>query len=195
MRYFFYLSILCCGIVLNATESHSQTEDVDVQVEVVDGDTIFISFLNSAVIESPRDLSYRSTRKYKRTVKRVKKVLPYAELGAELYENYKAQEDDFGSNREKRKFLKGEEKRLKSKFEGKIRNLTINDGIVLIKLIDRQTSYTSYEILQELRGKTSAFLWQGVARLFSSSLKHQYDPEGDDWMIEEIIGRIQNGEL
>jgi hypothetical protein len=146
-------------------------------------------------VTAERDRSYRNTWKYKRIVKRVKRVLPYAHLGAELYTNYKDQENTFEKNREKRKFLKTEEKRLKSKFEGKIRNLTVNDGIVLVKLIDRQTTYTSYEILKELRGGTSAFLWQGVARLFDSSLKHQYNPNGEDWMIEEIIGRINAGEI
>jgi len=76
-----------------------------------------------------------------------------------------------------------------------VRDITISEGVILIKLIDRQTGQTGYEVLQELKGNGSAFLWQGVSRLFDSSLKHQYDPHGEDWMIEEIIQRIKIGEI
>jgi hypothetical protein len=103
--------------------------------------------------------------------------------------------DEFEKNKERRKYLKEEEKALKEKFEGKIREITVQEGVILVKLIDRQTSHTSYEVLKEIRGGGSAFLWQSVARIFSSSLKHQYDPTGDDWMIEEIVQRIRTGDV
>jgi len=73
--------------------------------------------------------------------------------------------------------------------------MTFSEGRILIKLVDRQTGKTSYELVQQLRGNLSAVLWQSVARVFSTSLKYEYDKDGDDKWIEEIVARIENGTL
>jgi len=71
--------------------------------------------------------------------------------------------------------------------------MTISEGIILIKLIDRETGDCSYELISELRGSFSAFMWQSLARLFGHNLKSEYDGEGDDAAIEEIVGEIEMG--
>ena len=66
---------------------------------------------------------------------------------------------------------------------------------MLVKLIDRETGQTSYELVKQLRGSFVAFMWQGLARLFDHDLKAEYDPEGTDATMEIIVQRIERGEL
>jgi hypothetical protein len=189
--------ILFIFFILTGYNGMAQTDTSGVWVGylIENGDTLLVSVTPEANIISYSDANYRESRNYKKALRRVKKVYPYAMLASYMYEDYMIKIDEFEKNKERRKYLKEEEKALKEKFEGKIREITVQEGVILVKLIDRQTSHTSYEVLKEIRGGGSAFLWQSVARIFSSSLKHQYDPTGDDWMIEEIVQRIRTGDV
>ena len=93
--------------------------------------------------------------------------------------------------RVKKALVNKTEKEIKARFEGELKNLTINQGRILIKLIDRQTGNTSYVVLEELKGNLSAFFWQSLARLFGHNLKAHYDPNGEDAEIEKIIKTIE----
>jgi hypothetical protein len=73
--------------------------------------------------------------------------------------------------------------------------MTITQGRLLIKLIDRETQNTSYVLIKDYRGKLSAAFWQGIARIFGTNLKSEYDPEGEDALIESIIQEIDAGRL
>ena len=84
---------------------------------------------------------------------------------------------------------------LKAEFEGELKKLTIKQGIILVKLIDRETGATSYDLIKSLRGSFSAFIWQSMARLFGSNLKLEYDPYGEDYMIEEIVQQLESGQI
>jgi hypothetical protein len=76
-----------------------------------------------------------------------------------------------------------------------MRKLTFSQGKILIKLIDRETQNTSFEIIRQYRGKFSATFWQGIARIFGTNLKTTYDAEGEDYLIEQIIREIEAGRL
>lgn len=80
-------------------------------------------------------------------------------------------------------------------FEDDVKNLTITQGRILLKLIDRETGNTTYLILQDLKGNFSAVFWQTVARVFGSNLKSEYDPKGEDHLIEQIVQMIEAGQL
>jgi hypothetical protein len=84
---------------------------------------------------------------------------------------------------------------LKEQFGSELTSLTINQGRILIALIDRETGETSYELVEELRGKFSAFFWQGLARIFGHNLKTHYDPDGEQRDIENIVQQIELGIL
>jgi hypothetical protein len=71
--------------------------------------------------------------------------------------------------------------------------MSVNDGRVLIKLINRETNQVSYDIIEEVKGGFSAVFWQGVARIFGNNLKAQYDPLGEDRQIEQIVRYIELG--
>ena len=78
-------------------------------------------------------------------------------------------------------------------FEKEVKKLTISQGIILVKLIDRETGRTSYQVIKELKGGFTAFFWQGLARIFGNNLKAEYDPVDKDRVIEDIVMGIEAG--
>lgn len=139
--------------------------------------------------------SNRQRRRYSRLVRYVKKVYPYSKIVSKQLEDIDLNLNKYKTKKEKSFYIKQKERELKKQFEGKLRKLTFTQGRILIKLINRETGYTTYEIVKELKGSLSAFFWQSIARLFSSNLKLEYDAKGDDKMIEDIVIRIENGSL
>jgi hypothetical protein len=85
---------------------------------------------------------------------------------------------------------------LKAEFEGELRKLTVTQGRILLRLVDRETGNTTYEILKEFRGSVSALFWQGIAWVVGTNLKTQYNPSsGEDKTIEQIIKQIEEGSI
>ena len=91
--------------------------------------------------------------------------------------------------------MKTIEKELKTEFEAPLKDLSMTQGKILLKLIDRETGNTSYELVKDLRGGFQAFMWQGVARIFGSNMKSEYYPEGEDIMIERAIKLVEAGQF
>jgi hypothetical protein len=92
-------------------------------------------------------------------------------------------------------YVKLAEAELRAEFEAEVKDLTMSQGRVLIKLIDRQTGRTSFDLVERLRGAFTAYVWQGLARIFGQDLRSTYDPDGEDRMMELIVQRIERGEL
>jgi hypothetical protein len=134
-------------------------------------------------------------RKYDRLVYNLKRAYPYALIVRARLEM--ANEDLAGIPEEKdrRKYIKDLEKDVFAEYEDDMRRMTITQGRLLIKLIDRETQNTSYELIRQYRGGLSAAFWQGVARIFGTNLKEEYDPYGEDALIELIIINIEAGLL
>ena len=161
-----------------------------------DGDTILHSTIEEVQIYSiPRFTSRRDMRRYERLVYNLKIVYPYALLAAEKLEEMNTVFIELKTERERKEFVKNVERELMAEFEDELRSLTITQGRLLIKLIDRETGNTSYELVRELRGAFSAFFWQTVARIFGSNLKTRFDAEGEDKLIDQILYLIDNGQI
>ena len=146
------------------------------------------------VISKPRKEYKRKIRKYNSLVRKVTKVYPYAKLANERINDIEDNVAKIESEAKKKEYIEQAEDELMAEFEEPITKLTFSEGRILIKLIDRETGDTSYELIKRLRGRFSAFFWQTVAIVFGSNLKAEYDPE-EDMMIENIIVRIENGEI
>lgn len=93
--------------------------------------------------------------------------------------------------KKQKEYIKSVEKAVKKKYTPVLMKMTTTEGLILLKLIDRETGDTSYELVRELRGGFSAFFWQGVARIFSVNLKSQYDAKGEDRIIEYYIQKYE----
>lgn len=138
---------------------------------------------------------YQSTRQYWRTVRNIRIVYPYAEAATQTIENLTIELEGIESKKLRRKLIRKEYKGLMKEYKKPLMKLKISQGKLLMKLVDRETGNTSYNHLKELKGSFTAIFWQSVATMFGSSLKAEYDPLGDDWMIEEILDRMKRGEL
>ena len=138
---------------------------------------------------------YRSTRKYWRTVRNIRIVYPYAEAANETIQSLNLQLETVDSKKERRRIIRREYKGLMKEYKKPLMNLKISQGKLLMKLIDRETGNSSYYHLKELKGSLTAVFWQSIAVMFGSSLKAEYDPLGDDWMVEEILDRMKRHEL
>lgn len=125
----------------------------------------------------------------------VKKVYPYAILAAARLKEYDQILSQFSSESEKKRYMQLAEKQLKKEFGAELKQLTVSQGRILIKLIDRETGKTSYDLVKEMRGTFSAYMWQGLALMFNSTLKDDYDAEGEDKAIEYAIKLIEAGDF
>ena len=163
---------------------------------IIDGDTV--PLVNLAPVEIIGTLSPEAAAKLKDYIKLRRDVLkayPYAKLASVQLKYINDSIAKIPSERLRKKFIKETEKQLKRDFERDLKNLTITQGRILIKLIDRETGSTSYHLVKELRGSFQAFFWQSLARLFGENLKTEYAPQNEDVMIENIVRQIERGEL
>jgi hypothetical protein len=134
-------------------------------------------------------------KKYLKLRRDVLRAYPYAKLASQQLQLINDSTQKIRSNRAKKRYIKETEQELKAKFEKDLKNLTYSQGRILIKLIDRETGSTSYKLVKELRGSFQAFFWQSFARLFGTNLKSEYDPAGEDLVIESIVQAIERGDL
>jgi hypothetical protein len=181
----------------NARKGGYQTTGGTAVRAVIKGsDTILTVNLNPVTISSERVFKNKKQAEIYWKIKRdVKKVYPYAILAEAKLKEYNAKLATMNNEEEKKRFMKKAEKELKDQFEDELKGLTVNQGKILIKLIDRQTGSTSYELVKTLRGSFSAFMWQSLASLFGSSLKSEYDAKDKDKLIEDVIHLIESGEI
>jgi hypothetical protein len=189
----FILTTICC-IALSA---HSQDIQGKIVIaRIVDDDTLIISSLPEYVVNAnlPRQLRAAANQNA-RLVYNVKKAYPYAKLAGIKLQEYEVLLRNTDSEAQKRKLMKQAEDELRAEFEDDIRKLTFRQGMILIKLVDRETGNSSYVLIEELRGKFMAFFWQTFAKVFGMNLKDKYDPYGRDKDIEEIVVLIESGQI
>ena len=113
---------------------------------------------------------------YRRLRYNIYKVLPYAKYASQKYEQLQRSLATTTDKRRQKRMVDTCENDIKSLFKKEIENLTISQGEILIKLIDRQTGSTSYDMVKDLKGGLKAFMFQSLARLFGHNLKETYDP-------------------
>jgi hypothetical protein len=176
--------------------SFSQEQDsIFVYATIVDGDTIPFIQLKEVNVYNWKILSRSEEKKLTRLMKNVKIVYPYARLaGIKLveYEDILAQAPD---DQARRKIMKQLEDEIEAEYGQELRDLTVSQGKILLKLVDRETGESSYELVSDLRGQFRAVFYQAFARIFGLNMKLRYDPEGEDREIEYIVKMIENGQL
>jgi hypothetical protein len=173
-----------------------QSDTLIIQAEVQAGDTLMVKQLNEVEV-FPRFRYKYQARRYSRLVRYVKKVYPYAQIAAEKMQEYEQVLIDTPEPSAQRKIMKQIEAEIYEEWEDDLKNLTYLQGGILLKLIDRQTGESSYDIVQEFRGKFRAFFYQSFARIFGFNLKERYNPQGDDYdkKIENIVRLIEANQL
>lgn len=191
-----FVTLVLAGCLATVLRAQPVLEPVPLRPTVMDGDTVATFQLDEVLVESrwtARDR--REAARYDRLTRNVMKVYPYARITGDLLREYEHDLAMIRDHGDQDLYVKLAEAELRAEFEAEVKDLTASQGRVLVKLIDRQTGRTSYELVKELRGNFTAFVWQGFARLFGQDLRSTYDPVGEDRVMELIVQRIERGEL
>jgi len=165
------------------------------RAEIVNGDTIPVVDLYTVDVST--NYVFKTRRHYEQWTKtkhNVKKVYPYAILAAAKLKEYDKALEKMEDEHMRKVFLKVCEKDLKKEFEDELKELSTSQGKILMKLIDRESGKTTYEIVEQLRGSFQAAMWNALACLFGNNMKVNYDPI-EDIMIERAIKLVENGQI
>lgn len=159
----------------------------------IDGnDTIPIFWFYEVPIFGRHKRTPEQQAAYNRLRYNVTKVYPYAITAAYVLQDVDDQLAARRTNREKKDYLKSKENEMKAKFKDQLKDLTMTQGLILVKLINRQTGRDCYDIIKEIKGGFNARISQTAASLFNNNLKAQYDPYGEDSQIEAIVQEIES---
>ena len=165
-------------------------------VRVENGDTIYMAWLNDVWCYPPLKFKNKKQEKfYWRTVRDVKKCLPYAKMITQDMAYADRELAKLPDKKSQRKWWKQFERQLYKKYEKDFRGMYASQGMMLMKLLDRETDRTSYELIKEYKGKASANFWQFVAKLFKNDLKEEYDAADKDRITERVINLVEAGQL
>ncbi len=155
------------------------------------GDSIpHIYLLPVYVFDRPVDL-----RRYQKLVRAVKRVYPMAQTARAKMAEMEGILLELPTKKAQKAYIKQVYNQIKEEYTPVAKHMTRTEGHVLLKLIDRETDYTAYEVLREFRGGFVAGFWQGISRIFGQNLKSEYDREGGDRIIEQIVIYYEAGLL
>ena len=166
-----------------------------VGIKITGNDTLYLAWLKDIYVFPPMKFKNKKQEKfYWRTVRDVKKTLPYAKLVAKEMQRTDSVMRQM-DKRQKKKFWKQYEKTLMQQYKVDLSQWTAAQGQMLMKLIDRETSMTSYEVIELYKGSFVADLWQLVAKMVGNDLKEEYDGNDKDKIVERIILLVESGQL
>lgn len=164
---------------------------------VEEGDTIYYDTITASKVYSriPRQKG-KDWRQYYRLVHNFSKAYPYALVARKLVieaDSTIAADRLRGAKRER--YINKVQAELFEVFEGQMRKLTVSQGALIMKLVDREVGKSSYNIIKGYKSSITAGFWQGIAKIFGSDLKKPYDPEGEDKEVEELVQMWHSGDF
>lgn len=189
------LAVLLCTLACRAQIPRKVT-GTPMYYEVIDGDTTLMDALDPVwIFPKGRKMKSGDWRQYYKTVYNFNKVYPYALVGRKMM----AQVDsviaaDATKRSQRNQYINDVEKELFRLFEKDIRNMTISQGLVLMRLVDRECGMSAFQIIKSYENGFAANFWQLVAKIFSQNLKTRYDPKGEDKKIEELVRIWDSGD-
>lgn len=186
---------MCCSLCVQAQEKQSINGYL-VPMCIYEGDTIPWIQLRTVYIFRPLIFKNRKEEmEYNRLVRNVKKVYPISkEIHRAIIETYEYLQT-LPNEKARQKHIKRVEKGLKEQYTAQMKKLSFAQGKLLIKLVDRQSNQTSYELVKAFMGPFKAGFYQTFASLFGASLKKEYDPLGEDKLTERIVLMVENGQI
>jgi hypothetical protein len=197
MLRFISIYIICCFVCLCNSAGAQQTFGKN------DTITVYATYLNDSTIvptgvlpdavcigKMPRWMREKM-KEWTRLRNAVYVTYPYAKEAGKIVQEINASLVGVTDDGVRRRLIKDRERDLKKSFGDKIINLSVYQGKVLMKLINRQTGSDCYDILKEYKGGVNARLWQTIAFFFGSSLKQSYEPKGADAEIESIVKDVE----
>ena len=190
----FFFSFI--AVHLQAQEQTTTINGYLVPACIYEGDTI--ASLRMPTLYCFKPLKFKNKRQrqqYTRLVRNVKKTLPIAkEVNRAIIETYEFLQT-LPDEKARQKHLQAVEKSVKEQYTPRMKKLTFSQGKLLIKLINRETDSSSYELVKAFLGPFKAGFYQAFAAIFGASLKKEYHPEGEDAMVEQIVLLVESGQI
>lgn len=193
---FAFILLLLAGYCIPATAQQQQlsiNDTIEVYVtRMPDGSLVPTSVLPDAYCNGKMPRWMRDKMKeWTRLRNAVYVTYPYAKEAGKVINEINAKLAGVTDEKTRKKIIKDREKDLRSTFASKLMNLSVYQGRVLMKLINRETGNNCYDILKEYKGGFDARLYQTVAFFFGSNLKQSYDPTGEDLELEKIVKDVE----
>jgi Domain of unknown function (DUF4294) len=189
--YLLFLLFFC----VNNNDLHAQVGTYDTLVMnavIYEGDTIPAKYLEQVYVHGiTTELNMSEAAKRNRLRNAVYVTYPYARRAAAVLNSINDYLVNVTDKSERKKYIHSREKELKKEFTDPLTNLSIYQGKVLMKLINRETGNNCYEIIKEYKGGLAAGFYQTVAFFFSTSLKQPYDAQGEDALAESFVMEVQ----
>lgn len=191
------LSILCSLILsLTAVDTQAQwkpgqNDTLYVPFIIHEGDTMTYREMEMVFVFPPMSEAAKDAyRKWTRLRNAVYVTYPYAKKASLVFNEINHNLSMIPDKKKRAAYLKSKEQALRKDFTTPLTNLSVYQGKVLMKIINRETHNTCYDIIKEYKGSFSARFWQTVAWVFGSSLKQNYDPAGEDAELEPIVREV-----
>lgn len=205
--------LLVAAVILSPVAMSAVTEEeIEAQLErygrpdvfrgryhtVIDGDTVLVLYFNDITVYPPLKFKNKKQEEfYWRTVRDVRKTLPYAKMINEtLVETYEYIQT-FDTKKEREKYLNDMEGAIFEQYKPALKKFTKGQANMLVKLIQRETNQSGYDIVKAFLGSVRAMFWQGFGKLFGVNIKGSFKPDSNenDAIIERVATLIEQGQL
>jgi hypothetical protein len=191
IRWVISVVFVCASLSLRAQWTAGPNDTLIVPFVVHNGDTMtYREFEMVFVFGKMTEAQKEAHRQWTRLRNAVYVTYPYAKKAGFVFNEINQQLRHITDKKKRAAYLKSKESALRKEFTTPLTNLSVYQGKILMKIINRETENTCYAIIQEYKGSFSAKFWQTVAWIFGSSLKQQYDPKGEDAEMEKIVKEV-----
>lgn len=200
MKYLVYI-LFMVPVLSIAQQNETEQDTISAEYIIIKGDSVPRTSIDLDEVMLLHKLEFDSRddkRRYLILKRKTIKVYPYATLAAVRLDSLNARLNRYEKKSDRKRYAKKIQKYIEGEFSDELKKLTRTEGQILIKLIHRQTGFTTFELIKELRNGWRAFWFNNTASLFDLSLKKEFDPMNDkeDYLIEDILQRnFQSGRL
>ncbi len=184
-------------LIFFSIDSHAQApaagpnDTLKVPIIIIGSDTMTYAELETVLVFAKMTEEQKERyRKWTRLRNAVYVTYPYAKKAAVIFNDINAHLANISDSKKRKAYIKSRESELKREFGDPLTKLSVYQGKILMKLINRETQNTCYEIIKEYKGGASAQFWQSIAWIFGSSLKQHYNPTGEDAEMEPIVQEV-----
>ena len=190
------VNMLAANVFISSETTAKRPYMDSCMIRVANGDTLYMAWLHEVWVYPPMQFRNKKQEKfYWRTVRDVKKCLPYAKMITKDMQYADQELAKLPDKKSQKKWWRTYERYLFKKYEKDFRGMYASQGMMLMKLMDRETDRTSYELIKQYKGKTAANFWQFIAKLFKNDLKEEYDAADKDRITERVINLVEAGQL
>ncbi len=191
------ITILVCSIEVSAQRNIEELElGMITPVVVIDGDSLF--YYQLPTYHCFPKLKFKNKKQeqfYWRTVRDVKRVLPLSKYVKDVIDHTNEVLMAMPNKASRDNYMKNFEKKIYRQNEERFKQLTLNQGKLLIRMIEKETNYTSYELIKAYRGSFRAGFWQVFAKMFGADLKSSFGSKEEDEIVSRVITLVEAGQL